>query len=357
MPRPANFDAFWAAKIKLLEAIPADPVVTPGESGREGVEFATIRLNNLGGAHVYGQLARPAREGKFPAMLILQWAGGPYPLQKAWVTDRAAEGWLALNVEAHDVPGDLPPAFYAALPAMLKNYQTIGDTERDRNYFLQMYLGDYRAVDYLAGRPDWDGRTLLLMGTSMGGQQSLCVAGLHPRVTHVIVLVPAGCDTNGALHGRAAGYPFWNAHDPRVMQTALYFDPVNFAPRIKATCLVSMGFVDDVAPPVGVWTAYNQIPGPKEVVPLVDAPHNNFATPGQLRAYTVRSAAWLTALVHGAVIPPAGNEASGPRREGNALQNSTGGRGGSGGKGQARPPGAPRAPAERIVTSDCLRFH
>ena len=34
--------------------------------------------------------------------MIYQWASPPYPLQKPWVTDRAAEGWLALNVEPHD---------------------------------------------------------------------------------------------------------------------------------------------------------------------------------------------------------------------------------------------------------------
>jgi cephalosporin-C deacetylase len=296
-PRPADFDAFWAAKLKLLEAVPAAPVVTPGESGKPGIDYATIRLNNIGGAHVYGQLAKPAREGKFPAMLILQWASPPYPLQKSWVTDRAAEGWLALNVEPHDVPGDMPPAFYAALPQVIKKYESLYNDDRDRNYFLAMYLGDCRALDFLARRPDWDGHTLLLMGTSMGGQQSLCVAGLRPQVTHVIVHVPAGCDANAALHGRAAGYPNWDASNPKVMQTAPYFDPVNFAPAIKATCLVSMGFVDDIAPAVGIWTAYNQIAGPKEVVPLVDAPHNNLATPEQQRAYTTRSAEWLAALV------------------------------------------------------------
>ncbi len=299
VPRPADFDEFWAASLKRLEAIPADPVVTPGDSGRPGVDYWTVRLDNINNAHVYGQLARPAREGRFPALLILQWAGGPYPLQKSWVTDRAAEGWLALNVEPHDVPGNLAPEFYAALPAMIKNYQMIGNTDRDRSYFLQMYLGDRRAADYLAGRPDWDGRTLVVMGTSMGGQQSLCVAGLDPRITHLIVNEPAGCDAAGLLHGRKAGYPNWDASDPRVAATALYFDPVYFASRIKATCLVAIGFVDDVAPPAGIWTAFNQIPGPKLAVPMIDSPHNNYATPEQQRPYTERSAAWLAALVRG----------------------------------------------------------
>src|SRR5574341_291228 len=182
-PRPADFDAFWAAKIRQLDSVPADPVLTPGESDRHGVEYFTIRINNIKSAHVYGQLARPAREGKFPALLLLQYASAPYPLQKSWVTQRAAEGWLALNVEPHDLPPDMPQAFYDALPRLLKDYHLIGRRNREDNYFLSMYLGDYRAAEYLASRPDWDGKTLVLTGISMGGQQSFAVAGLYPKVT------------------------------------------------------------------------------------------------------------------------------------------------------------------------------
>lgn len=298
LPRPADFDAFWAAKLKLLHAVPMGAVVKPGTSDRPGVDYATIRMNNFNGAHVYGQLAKPARPGKFPALLILQWASPPYPLHESWVTARAAQGWLALNVEPHDVPGNLPQAFYAALPHMIKHYETIYNDDRDRNYFLQMYLGDCRALDYLKSRPDWNGRTLVLMGTSMGGQQSLCVAGLEPQVTDVIVDVPAGCDVGGALHHRHPSYPDWDVRNPKVLATAPYFDPINFASRIKARCLVAMGFVDETAAPAGIWAAFNLIPGPKQAAPMIASPHNNLATPAEQRPYTVNSEAWLDALVH-----------------------------------------------------------
>jgi cephalosporin-C deacetylase-like acetyl esterase len=294
--RPSDFDSFWAAKLKLLASLPAEPVITPGDSGRKDVEYSTIRLNNIEGSHVYGQLAKPAREGKFPAVLMMQWAGGPYPLQKSWVIDRAAQGWLVLNVEPHDVPGNLPQEFYDALPAMIKQYNTIYADDRDRCYFLRMYLGDYRAAEYLTSRPDWDGTVFLVMGTSMGGQQSFAVAGLHPKVTHMIVQVPAGADT---LHRRHESYPNWDKTNPRVMQTAKYFDSVNFASHIRATCLVAMGFIDNVCAPTGIWTAYNQIRGPKEVVPLVYAAHNHQSTPEQLKPYEDRAAEWLEALAHG----------------------------------------------------------
>ena len=296
-PRPVDFDSFWTAKLRQLDAVPVEPVLTPGESGRPGVEYFTIRMNNIRGAHVWGQLAKPAGPGPFPGLLIYQWASPPYPLQKSWVTDRAAEGWLVLNVEPHDVPSDMPAAFYAALPQIIKDYRTIGQRSRDESYFLRMYLGDYRAAEYVASRPDWDGKTLAVMGISMGGQQSFAVAGLDPRVTALVVDVPAGSDALGALHGRMAEYPNWDLSIPEVRRTAPYFDVANFAPRITARSMVAMGFIDETCPPAGVWATFNRIKGPKEAVPMVDSPHNHMATPEEQMPWTRRSAAWLNALV------------------------------------------------------------
>jgi len=312
IPRPADFDEFWDSKIKLLVAIPANPVVTPKDIGRADIDYAAIRLDHVNGTHVYGQLAKPKKEGKFPGVVIFQWASPPYPLQKQWVTDRAAEGWLALNIEPHDVLPDQPRAYYNALPQSLKNYTSIGVDDRDKNYFLQMYLADYRAVEYLASRPDWDGKTLIVMGTSMGGQQSICVAGLDPKITGVIVDEPSGCDMNGPLHGRASGYPNWPANNPKIMKTAEYFDAVNFASRIKVPALVAMGFVDTTAPPVGIWTAFNQMQGQKEAAPMIDSPHNHLATAAQQLPYTKRSAEWLATLVKGEDVTP-NSDLNGPK--------------------------------------------
>ncbi len=306
VPRPRDFDRFWEDKIRMLEKVPTNPVLTPGTSDKPEVDYFTLQMDHINGKHIYGQIAKPGKPGKFPGLVIFQWASPPYPLQKEWVTDRAAEGWLAVNIEPHDVLPDQPKAYYDALPQELKQYQAIGRDDREQNYFLQMYLADYRAVEYLASRPDWDGKTLIATGISMGGQQSLCVAALHSKVTGVIVHVPAGADSNGPLHGRASGFPNWPADDPKAMRTGLYFDTVNCAPRIRVPTLVSMGFLDTVTPPVGIWTAFNQIPGPKEAVPLVEAAHNHQSTPEQQAPYLMRSAEWMrTLLAGGNVIEPA----------------------------------------------------
>jgi len=303
-PPPADFDSFWTAKLRSLRAAPMEAVLTPGESNRPGVEYWTVRLNGFNGAHVYGQLAKPAGNGPFPALLVFQWASPPYPLQKSWVTDRAAEGWLAFNVEPHDVPSDLPQAFYDALPQIIRQYYLIGRRSREESYFLGMYLGDVRAADYLATRPDWDGRTMVVTGISMGGQQSLAVAGLDSQVTALVVDVPAGGDAMGPLHGRAPLYPNWDVAQPDIRRTAGYFDVASFAARTAAPAMVALGFIDETCPPAGVWATFNQLRGPKEVVAMVTSPHNHMATPEEHLPWTRRSAEWLNALVRGAEPPP-----------------------------------------------------
>ena len=291
--QPADFDTFWEGKIKTLKEVPVNPQLTPGTTNREGIEFANLKLDSLGST-VHGYFAKPAREGKFPAIVIFQWAG-VYAVSPNEVQQRASEGWLAINIDSHDKE----PSQATGPPA---NYQSIGNTNREDSYFLKMYLRDYRAIDYITSRPEWDGKTLVVMGTSMGGQQSLCLAGLHPKVTHLIVHVPSGADSNGRLHGRQAGYPNWPSNNPEVMNTALYFDTVNFASRITATSLVSMGFIDTTSPPAGVWTAFNQIKGPKEAAPMIEAGHNNVSTPQQMLPFTTRSTEWLNTLVKGGEV-------------------------------------------------------
>ena len=296
IPRPADFDSFWEAKLAQQAKIPIHPVLTPVQTDVAGVEMNMFELDALG-SKTHGYVAKPAKEGKFPAVIQLQYAG-VYALNARGDAQRAAEGWLMINVDSHDkLPSD--PA--GNIP---RNYATVGDADRETSYFLDMYLRDSRALDYLLTRPDWDGKTLVLTGGSMGGQQSLMLAGLRPeKISAVLVCVPAGADTNGDLHGRKAGYPNWPSDNPDVMKTAAYFDTVNFASRIKAPVLAGMGFIDTISPPAGVWTALNQISAPVEALPMIESEHDNL-TPDKGRACPARTREVLNVLVNGGEFKP-----------------------------------------------------
>ncbi len=295
VPAPADFDRFWASELARLRRVPPHAVLTPLPTSQPGVKLYRVTLDSVG-SHVQGYLAMPDRRGRFPALVIYQWAG-VYPLQTAWATDRAAEGWLTLDVDSHDLPPDQGTGVSVG-------YAAIGDRSRDTSYFLDMYLRDTRALEFIRSSPRWDGRTVVLTGTSMGGQQSLVTAGLNPgKVTAVLVNEPSGADSNGDLHGRREGYPNWDSSDPRIMRTALYFDTVNFAPHITAPTLIAMGFIDTTAPPVGIWTELDEISAPKEAVPMIESAHNNL-TPDKQDAWLQRSEEVLATLVHGGRFTP-----------------------------------------------------
>jgi cephalosporin-C deacetylase-like acetyl esterase len=268
-----------------------------------------VTLDNINGTHVYGQLARPKEGAKFPAMLMVQYAG-VYPLDKNLLVAQAKLGWLVLNISAHDLPIDEPPDFYNKLKATtLKDYQFIGCEDRDKSFFLRMFLGCARAVDYLTSRPDWNGKVLLVTGGSQGGFQSFATAALRPQVTDIAVSVPAGCDLIGPLAKppRAFGWPYWlSTWGPKrdlkkVQETAGYYDGINFASRIHCPTLVCVGLIDDTARPTGVIAAYNAIKAPKELLILPLSDHHGSGN--SQNAYYQEFANWRGDLHDGKPLP------------------------------------------------------
>jgi cephalosporin-C deacetylase-like acetyl esterase len=242
-------------------------------------------------------------------MLILQWAG-VYGLQKPWVTNYAAQGWLALNIEPHDIPIDEPEQYYKDLYAgPLKNYWMIGNQDRDSSYYLRMYLSCVQGLQYVQSRPDWNGKTMVVMGQSQGGQQTIALAGLHPDgITAAMPFVPAACDMYAPSIGRASGFPVWwnqtwgDRDAKKVREASKYYDPCNFASRIKCPVLTGTGLQDDLAPPASVLAAVNQITSPKRLIILPWSGHDNVR--GSQDAYNhERDQIWLPALARGEQPP------------------------------------------------------
>ncbi len=306
LPRPDDFDAFWKGKLKELAGAPMHAQVVPADGGRTNIDYFKITMDNIRGSHIHGQLARPREGDKLPGMLIVQWAG-VYPLQKPWVTQRASEGWLVLDINAHDLPIDESEQFYkdqAAGP--LKDYPAIGNEDRETSYFLRMYLSCFRGAQYLTERPDWDGRTLVVTGGSQGGLQSIVTAAIHPKISALMASVPAGCDLNGPEAGRLPGWPMWywatkGKDEAKVRSAARYFDVVNFASRVKCPALVGVGLIDTTCPSPGVFAACNLFQGPKELVVLPLGEHGE--KNGSHGPYNTRFNAWNQALVKGNPIP------------------------------------------------------
>jgi cephalosporin-C deacetylase-like acetyl esterase len=285
-PPPGDFDAFWKAKLGELAAVPMNAQLSKVDVGDASVEYWKLTLDNIRGTKIHGQIAKPAGKSDLPALLQVQWAG-VYGLSRDWVLGSARGGWLAMNIQAHDLPIDESADFYKEKGAKeLADYSQQGSEDREKSYFLRMFLSCARACDYLTQRPDWNKRALAVHGGSQGGYQAIVTAGLHPAVTAIAANVPAGCDHTGKKAGRAYGWPgfgnrTWMKDVDQRVETARYFDAMNFAPRVKCPALVGIGLIDTVCPPEGILAAVNQFKGPKKVILMPRAGHGGDANAHQ----------------------------------------------------------------------------
>jgi cephalosporin-C deacetylase-like acetyl esterase len=277
MPVPDDFDAFWAAKKTKLAEVPMNPRLTPVESTVAGVKAFDLQLDCLGGAPVSGYYCVPegAAPKSLPATLVVHGAGVRSSILRP---EMAAEGLLVLDINAHGIPNGQSDAYYQDLAeGRLKHYRIHGRQDRETIYFLGMYYRLMRALDFLAVQPEWDGKFLIVQGTSQGGGQSLVAAGLDPRVTAIAPGVPAMCDHSGVINGWPRIVPRDDAGnpDPKILEVARYYDAMNFAARTKAEALVSVGFIDVTCRPTTVYAAYNNLQGKKKIFNMPLIGHKN----------------------------------------------------------------------------------
>ena len=268
---PKDFDAFWAAGRAELAKIPMDVKLTPlPEKSSARQQSFMISFANVDNTRIYGFLSVPkGRKPPYPAYLAISSAGIGKPRRASG--GYAAQGVITLAMGVHTHVLGLPREEYGKLAkGALRRYARIGAPDRSKYFFRRVILGLDRATNYLASRPDFDGKHLVVYGSSQGGGLTLIMAGFNQHVTAGAANVPALCDHAGYLAGRRAGWPQLAAAAPegdrgKHLKMSAYFDAANFARRIKCPVIVSVGFIDSTCAPSSVYAAFNEIKAPKRI--------------------------------------------------------------------------------------------
>lgn len=276
LPVPDDFDTFWSAQKTALAQVEMKATLTPVSSPAKGVDAFDVQVTCLG-APVSGYYGKPqaAKAKSCPAILFVHGAGVSSSSLAAVAWSTREGGLLSMDINAHGLPNGRPKDYYAEQEkGDLNGYRFIGRADREQCYFKGMFLRLIRALDFLTAQPEWDGKTLIVYGSSQGGYQAIAAAGLDPRVSYICAGVPAGCDHTGTAIGRINGWPkLVTLIDGKPVeaefQTARYFDNVNFAQRAQCRgAAFTVGFIDTVCPPTGVYAAYNALTVPKRLYPM-----------------------------------------------------------------------------------------
>ena len=275
---------FWDQKIKTLKALPLKVKMTPvtaSKTYKDKLECFDIRVNCPGGMPVSGYYIKPvnAKPKSLPAYVVFHGAGVRSASKHYWI---AAKGALALDVNAHGIDNGKSKDFYLKLKkGKLKGYPHFNRNNREKSYFCGMMMRVYRALQFIKSRPEWNGKTLIVYGSSQGGAQTLFATAVDPDITFAVARVPAMCNHYGIFNNQISGWPKFirmkngKAKDPKVVETSKYYDMALLAPRIKTEMLLTSGFIDRTCSPSSVYSAYNAIKSPKTMIDNIQFGHYN----------------------------------------------------------------------------------
>jgi cephalosporin-C deacetylase len=266
---PKDFDEYWSEALKKARKYNLDPTLKllPDRCTDLDQVYEVSFVNDGPDSRIYGILSVPIRPGKYPALLRVPGAGcRPY----SGDTYTADGKCIVLEIGIHGIPVTMPQIVYdRLLGGALNHYWDVNVGYPDKNYYHRVVIGAERAVDYIASRPEWDGKTLGVTGASQGGFLSLAVAALDSRVTFLAAVHDAMCDYEAELHGVAGGWPHYFYQrkdvDEKEIEGARYYDGVNFARRVTVPCWFSFGYNDETVPPTSSYGTYNIVKAPKKL--------------------------------------------------------------------------------------------
>ena len=274
---PSDFDNFWEGTLKEARQVPLSSTMELLPSRcTETVNVYQVSFQNIRqGSRTFGILCMPKASGNYPALLRVPGAGvRPYYGD----VETAAKGAITLEIGIHGIPVTMQQSVYDELAyGALYNYQYQNDDNRNYSYYKRVFVGALRAVDFITSLPQYNGKALGVTGSSQGGALSMVTAALDKRVTFYAAIHPAMCDHRAHLQKVAGGWPhyfyYFPTPTPQRIQTADYYDMVNFARRISVPGWFSWGYNDDVCPPTSTYAAYNSITAPKELHPYLETGH------------------------------------------------------------------------------------
>jgi len=273
---PDDFIQFWDKAKQDLAAVPMDVKLTllPERCTELTNVYQANIQNYKPGMRLYGIVSIPKKPGKYPALLRVPGAGvRPYSGDPS----TADLGVITFEIGIHGIPVTMDAGIYTDLGrTTLDGYPTFNLDDRDKYYYKRVYLGCVRAIDFIYSLPEFDGSTLAVTGGSQGGALSIVTAGLDNRVKYLAAFYPALCDLTGYFSNRAGGWPHMfrdlKAGKEKI-ETAKYYDVVNFAKNVKVPGFYSWGFNDVVCPPTSTYSAYNSITAPKELLIMQETGH------------------------------------------------------------------------------------
>ncbi len=277
---PRDFDAFWQQTLAEAAAFPLDAKFEPvTDIPFKNVQAFDVTFNGFAGQEIKAWFLKPAAaEGKLPCIVQYVGYGGGrgFPID---LTLWPAMGYAYFIMDPRGQGGASPgspgstPDVSDSLPHK-NGFMTRGIESPKSYYYRRLFTDAARAVDAAIAHTAVDATRVGLTGGSQGGGITIAAAALAgekvkiamPDVPFLCAYRRAIAITNDDPYSEIAAYlRTYRERLEQTFTTLAYHDGVNFAPRITARCLFSVGLMDTICPPSTVYAAYNRVKAPKEI--------------------------------------------------------------------------------------------
>ena len=294
-PRPADFDAYWAAALRALDATDPRPELRPSAVvTTPAVEAFDLWFTGVGGARIYAKYLRPrhpAPHTRGPA--VLQFHGysqhsGDWFDKLGW----PAGGFCYAAMDCRGQGGRSEDSGQVKGTTLRGHIvRGLDDPDPRKLAFRQIFLDTAQLARVVLGFPEVDPGRVGCFGGSQGGALTLACAALEPRIRRAAPVYPFLCDYQRVweLDFAKDAYEelryYFRLFDPRheraaeVFEKLGYIDCQHLAARIRAEVLMFTGLMDTICPPSSQFAAYNKITAKKDLVVYPDFAHETL--PGQ----------------------------------------------------------------------------
>ncbi len=269
---PENFHRYWKRSVKELDLVPVQYEINEISSEKKDFKTFDVKIlmpgENTPPLHAVLTMPQNAIPGRCAAMIVYHDSniGKAMPVYYP--------GTLTLSVNPLPVKhnGSQGETLHENGAFYNSHYQLTGNVEE--NCFQPMIKRACRAVQFMRDRMEWDGRTMIVRGTGLGGAQALAVAGLDQKISMCAAVAPALCNHGGFENGSESGWPAFHRNaaayqsDPDRINAMLdLIDICFFAANIRrAEVCIFTGFNDRKSPASSVFAAYNMIPSEKKII-------------------------------------------------------------------------------------------
>jgi cephalosporin-C deacetylase len=268
---PDDFDAFWETTLWEARAAAQPAQFAPVTTGLRLVECWDVTFSGFAGQPVRAWYITPkAPTEPLGAVVQFQGYGGGRGFPSDWLFWPAA-GRALFVMDARGQgsawsTGDTPDIEEAGNP-QFPGFMTRGILNPLTYYYRRLMTDAVRAVETVRERPEVDAARVAVTGGSQGGGLSISTAALVPDVSACMADVPFLSHFRRAV-GITDAHPYEEIRrylavhrdqEEVVFRTLSYFDGVNFAPRVRARTLVSVGLMDEIVPPSTVMAMYNHL--------------------------------------------------------------------------------------------------